>query len=1534
MGGCKYIIGNREYSYQELINEIIKQNSSEFLEADDILFSRSSGEVLQREITEKLNSLKVTAKTEPNTSYNDGEPIISATNAISTQQLIDHPEFKIRTGARIAQMNKDNFIINQTEIYKQQGMSEEVARNAALNEINHWDQIQKDAMTMHSLVNEFDYRKSSFDFEQLAKGTVFESVASDLYASLNGVLKRSVYGSVKSNSVPSTTINNLNLRTQLEGLDEDLLVHIDKLIVDGDGNIHVYSFKTTTTSPNDWKDAKEQKYRIQLAIIKRTLESLGFNPKNISLNIIPIRINYDENLENITSAIVLDPISYNLFHKQTGGIGNKLAKEENWVKKIIKSTTNFDGINASDRDPVDQQLKYLFLNQDLKVEGLRFTAESWISRNMKEGGKIKRVQDPDYDFIIYFSEDDIVKIPKGGSTDPLKNSEVLKEVNNRTGLLDKNDGDVMNHIINDVKRSHDQGVSNFIQYGYSSAFLNKILFPYCRKHIVKDDKFENDWEFIENDVLNAANILVFRNRDTHQLDFVLMSPYNLKTKAKLKKSNEHILGDHLYSAQNVGSLINYKPTFGNLEAVRAALIINQVLPKLTGEFNLGKLHIVSLEQGGQGNLYELETLSKDMVTPLVKFMNENPNLEVNNNFIGQHYINPLTILLQEYQNIMDNSTDRERSRLNDLDFEEFFKEENDSVEAKRTLLLELAQKIPQLKGFESLSNKENLSQNEGDAISFSNMKKLYRLTLQALQYYETNEVSSIEQKMNSMTREMLVTNKIPNRNFQSIVQVYTAAIDNIASKTLKDVQKMRPYFQEYYDKCGYSRLQNDLIGGQARAFDRLYALDEQGNRTLTLKNPYNPAEDLTDYERTFLKKLLLDFNKIRARMYGNKDFNFTDVNSDALKAYIDSHGDYFDIPLERAGKATRRQKVSSKDRLIKGWGLIRDIYQEGGKDAFEKLVMKLTDEEKEDMLSGIESWQLRNPFKNGEGDRRIGYIGNHEIDFFETNLESLIIDFYERQYQYEELNKALVVTKAVQFQLSILQDLTNDKDTIEQTQKLINDFAKVNIFGASLMEEHSKKIMTFVSPLKNVVSKTLIAGNIVSAFRDVFEGVWQNSMRTINHFQTDISMKDLMSGYKHVVENSFTDKRSINIVNQLCLKYRLSNIDIAHISEGMKTEGGVVNYDDWLYATIRKPDFLNRMVLFVAQCHKDGIWDAFSINDSGELIYDWKKDKRFSIYASGDKNNPEYAKQMGAYYNAVRAYNNDHPDSPISFNSEETPLPEPYSQKEIEIFKNLANSIYGAYDKSVKAMYEHTALASVFGMFTTWMNGMYANYFMKPGQYSNTDFEIDQAQNEKGNLLFFDDLGNQIYKSGDKYYYDGTDIEVTENLNNIQPIMDKIPVVVQGVFYSLKDATKALVNGEIKQFLADSPQDRKNLMKLLTDLLASMLISLLVKKALTSSYKTYKKEDMIDNPFIVNATVELLYKSTSRSFDGFKGPLNIIEWMGEDVTPPIYTQNIKLIKDFGKFVFGSKTFSDVMTGSVGAFRVAQDSYKAEKRKEI
>jgi hypothetical protein len=107
----------------------------------------------------------------------------------------------------------------------------------------------------------------------------------------------------------------------------------------------------------------------------------------------------------------------------------------------------------------------------------------------------------------------------------------------------------------------------------------------------------------------------------------------------------------------------------------------------------------------------------------------------------------------------------------------------------------------------------------------------------------------------------------------------------------------------------------------------------------------------------------------------------------------------------------------------------------------------------------------------------------------------------------------------------------------------------------------------------------------------------------------------LGKAYAEVTKASFTSIKNITIIDELCKTYRLSNLDVARISEGLTTSSsGVLNVEKWMYSTLRNPDFLNRMVLFVAKCMTDGSWDAFYLED-GELKYDWKKDKRFSVYA-------------------------------------------------------------------------------------------------------------------------------------------------------------------------------------------------------------------------------------------------------------------------------------------------------------------------------
>lgn len=80
---------------------------------------------------------------------------------------------------------------------------------------------------------------------------------------------------------------------------------------------------------------------------------------------------------------------------------------------------------------------------------------------------------------------------------------------------------------------------------------------------------------------------------------------------------------------------------------------------------------------------------------------------------------------------------------------------------------------------------------------------------------------------------------------------------------------------------------------------------------------------------------------------------------------------------------------------------------------------------------------------------------------------------------------------------------------------------------------------------------------------------------------------------------------------------------------------------------------------------------------------------------------------------------------------------------------------------------------------------------------------------------------------------------------------------------------------------------RKNLDKLFTDLLAWLLFGTLYKFALTPAYKEFKK-GMPERNIVTNAIVELNFKASSRSYDGFRGVYNVFEFLGENTNPPIY----------------------------------------------
>ena len=1537
-------------TYRELVESIDWENITDD-NVYDIVYSKSEGEIKQDKAVEIIENTRSQGTTNqiiiPSaTNYDIEESIFQQNNSVHILNFINTPDFKYRPDIKISQFNTDNFRDYTVEGLKMDNIPQDQAILMTNQIINNWGIVGKDAQTLHKAISHFNFQKSRSEFKTYLTNIDqrFTPVANELYDSAQSFMAKAL-GNIKRKAGGSCRVfHNLNFTAPSSELSYDLFGHIDMLVIDALGNAHIFNYKVTTSNI-DTRSAKFQTYLYQMAFLKRMLASKGIDVQNITLNIVPIKVRYkqpnspSEPLENFNS-IIIDSNYKDVQYNDSGRY--VITKQDTIASHFISAPLHLEKINNEDTDEVDRQLKLIFPDLEVKSTGILLTVDEWIRKHRKSS--IFESNDPNYSYVIEF-ENGIRAFIKS-SDPPESNMEIKEAVIKHTSELTKVNL-AATKIIDRLKGVMKTGKDSFkgdsifddIIFVNSQYYLNTIFGKY-----IPNTPEEAEWEIQENYLLNQNGIILFKNKNTNQVDIVSISPWDLDARLKFKKSSEHILGGLLTTTglnnsrylTNVQSLINYKPTYGNIEAVRTLLLLNQILPKMDKNITLGNLQVMSLHSSGQGSSFNMESFFNSCVNPIIEVANGFQEMNIKNNFIGIKKANPFDTLLQTYNATVSGNliTSADRQQLLDAEFDNLSNAKN--TQAKLRVLREI----------ESYMRQQWPTLGQGNlkyalkSMSNKNIGNLYKLVLQAIAYYDVTQIVPVEQKMSYIDRNMMITSRIPSYNVRIVTDLYTRSINKIAEQTMEKWKPIRTMLFKFYDDVNYTRFQNSTLGGQAKIFDNLFKRDKNGNKLLTLLNPYddNDMAQITedrDIRRQFLKRILFEFAKVKYPMRGIK-FEFNSAEDSRLQKFIEEHSDtYFNIPLKKASISTIRQTINPFERAKRLINQAVRLAKREQSSIDEQLVNIFTEEEKTYRDQDRRHMQLRNQFLIGEGDliERQNYIDKYGVDFFETNLESLLADFIERDIEVTELNKALITIKTVLFQLDLLKANPNQRETIDTVIKTIQDFMDVNFFNVSIMENTSQKIIGATTPLRKLVTNTLIAGNVVSAVRDTFEGLWQNCMRSITHFQTDISKSSLAKAYATVVKNSFSDGRSITIISQLNQMYRLSNIDISRISEGLKSERGITNIKNWAYSTLRRPDFLNRMVLFVAKCYEDGTYDAFDIKD-GELVYDWTKDKRFSIYASGNTNDPRYYDQMGAYYNAVREYNQDHPEAPVDYKDG---LPSPYSFKDIEDIKKVANGIYGSYDKSTRMMWEHMAIGTTFGMFTTWMNGIWAIYMTKPGQYSGT-YTLKQRLDSQGRRLFFDDIGQSIVEVKDDngnttYYYEGTN-QVAEMVSHVQPQMDKIPNVIQGVYYTLCHAAKLLCNKDLTGFKDElwlDPHERKNLLKFLSDLLALSLFAFIFGYALDPAYKEFKKT-MKERNAIVNIATEVLYKGSSRSYDGFKSLYNIFDFIGENTDPPIYKQPIKLLKDSFMVLCGEKSVSTVLNGNVAIFRFAQDTWRASEKK--
>lgn len=1522
MSNCKYIYNDKVYnSYDSLISALSEDDIEKAL---SILFSLNKDK--QSEISDKIKSVNKTYNFAKNQTIIDGSPDIQVSSGFTTQTFIDSAYYVINGESPILRLNNEEF----AEAMKDQmvnigNMSEEDAALTISKIQEKWDRIGKDSSDLHKILVSTTQNDDDRQISARTLNTSFTGVYDQIGKAVKQ-LEKNIWGRQKN----ATLHRNINLEADIRGIAEKITGHIDYLFVRPDGDIEIFNIKSSISNESDWSSAKVEKYKHQLALLKRILEYNGISAKNIRVNLVPVKIKYDQDFENVVEISVSDAVSYD-----TKDVKYTLQEYDNIAANFIASNATIDDLDDSVFDKVNMQLSKIFPNKDINIRanGIKESAKGWVKHNWRSITTPAKNGEKGW----------IVKFP--GEKEPIKiedtriaedNEELVNLVIDREEELfgDKAYEKGTYRVIADIQKSYEDGRNEFVSSSkgaISSLLVNQLSKYFKSNGYLADGKTPDyKWELVYNDTLSNANMVMFKHKVTDQVDVITLTPYDVSVMNKTN-NRDHLLGAYLpnLNRENFTMQSNY----GNIEAIRSLTLLNEVVPKLNFKAKLGQLKVLSLSprKAKKGCEFEFSQLLPQFDT-VIKVVNQHTKDKIDNNYKKENVevIDPALLFIQTWKEVLHDYKHLSLTEVRSLD--EYIKDKNtptgtidgletlESTEGKIEKLELIVDKMKQLAIGVGVPLREDklVSAMHSDNDTQAAIAKVYVAALRALSMYN-GDLSIDNEEFSQMSEYFMKPQSIPNSNVRTVGYMFQKSINKIADTVLNKYAPIREIIMDYYKECSDGDLQK-ILGTKARLFKNLYAVDSiTGEKTMQFKNPYDLSTDLEAHERKFLKKILWEFYKIRQDMHGI-DIVYSGPEDSKLVEAINKGTvrNYFNAPLERASAATRRTNMKN---AFKDFGnrWMRRIMKP--KEAFMEFSEGiLSDEDKQARDFDISNLQAYNPFSRSEDvNRRENYLRTKGVDYFETDVENLIIDYLEKHVQCSEYNKMLTRTKGILLDLQLRGIAEDDPKSIEHTVKTIEDFLSVSVYNKSIMEESSQKLEAYLQPIRRAVTKCYIAANPVAAVRDTMNGLLENTIRTLTKFQTDLDVKDVMAGYKEVITDAPNSIKTITKLNQLNVKYRFSNLDIARISEGLKSgRNGILNWENWAFSTLRGPDYLNRMVLFSARMHHDGVTDAYKMDD-GKLVYDWTLDKRFDKYIKNDTSNmEEYSKQRSLYLSLLRIFNQENGTKLV----EGDPLPDAYTLQQIETFKNFADNIYGAYNQSQKAKYENIAIGRNFAVFSTWMNGI-VDVYAKERQLSRSESKWEQDTNPSGEPLYFDKYGNAV--------------TLAEGGDPNTPVMKDVPIMVQGCWYTLKDTFKELYQGmketdNFKDFQAymdknvfDNEINRRNWRRMWTDFLVAVILAAMFKAFITPAYQEHKAKGD-GSQFITNAITEILYKASNNCYDGFRGPMAVLDYFGNSTNPATYKLSSKLLNDSYQLIFGDKTAMETLVNAQALPRSFKDSY--------
>lgn len=1315
-----------------------------------------------------------------------------------------------------------------------------------------------------------------------------------------------------------------------------LLGIIDLLIVDKEGKTHILDYKTSIHSYSEFSDPKKNAYSYQLAVYQRMLEKYGINTYGGQLLVAPIQISgFRKDGDDYIYDGIQAPNSFI-------SINTSLNSDKMWenIDEFMPAPFKLS-VTA---EKVNQTITEMMSKWYPDYSDTRKVTRDWVVNRLKRLNKLV----PNENGVYTYEKYEYKQAPITATSEAEFVDKVLKYEQGRPASRLRYTQNVKQYISEGIKNGIEN--VNIPPAAHSNklgekTWVRDTIAPYC----------DGNWEIVNNNLLESYGIIMLKTIEgavPEQIDFIRVSTNDLyeNYRDKLDKKNplrnrklltgtyENDIVQQSKPNQLMAECLN-----GNIELMEIMLILNQS-SGLEGK-TIGNIQVINPRTA------ESVQLSNEQLLYCFNELNKHDSVQNNKILNGKtKFATKYELLSGKLTHIIRTGTTKKwRDNYKYLS----------SFQPCLSLLDEAASTgdVEEMKKAVSkiivqLQNDDNLKYTLKDTYTRrSDLSKpaieLYNAALYALA--QLNNINFRQQikdhdkwleSINILNRGASGSRTDNPGNLDSeTLNLITTLVMQAYQNTRDDLQRSKPTLDKLIDNLkkekGFNLVEENTIGNQANLYSNLYEITPDGDFMFKhIDRVYGAEKDLLEYALDVINK--------------NRMPGLTEEEYETMK----NNGDprYYRVPLAQGGS----DSVASRQGLLAA--LRSKLSYLLPKRAFERAQRAVEGifnaQDSIDENNSYDLFKMTNYFDGGETDNRIDKIREFGIENFEHNLETLLL---KHQFAYsvkDNIDAVFPLIKASMVHLGIQG--SNRNTEFVNDRSYLEDYIKNKILNKSIVGERFQKWVNRANMLKQAASMLTLGAAPVQAIYQPLQGLWTDisliirkpdgkESFTFNNFRQ--SLKIVYSDLSH-----FSDTPTLcSALNEL---YAMNDMDmnsyVDNISSGRK---GFWNPTHLLFKFSQRPDYYNRMAIFVAQMIGDGCFDAHSIQN-GRLIYDWKKDKRFEAFANGKTSDPQYNKQKALYYTIAqqfvkeRAKNQDGSLFTLDMNNP-MPLPRAYTSREAESMKDLSDKIYGYYTHEKKSLIMSSAVGSLWLQMKNYWSGKKNQYLQPGGVKVQGDWKhyfeyiLDPSTGKQKKSYYF----YQVDSNGN-ILFDQPPLSEQEmnrrNIPTIAPFMQWEGLWQEGIILTLSNMFKDMVNqkslvkGWNSIWNADDERlrnvYRSNIKQLGYDLsmftIGGLLLGAILSDWLDEMLKDNKKNRDLSTGMALAAS-NIAVMSVKNSFMDFNMFTSVLGPLGQ-WTPFAFEWGSRTLKNWWNVAMGDEDFWDGVVKTSGGLKQIKPALDAIK----